>query len=307
MPHRPPRKLVLLGVTLAAVLPVMLLPTAAAGAPQSLAEATRKVKDARRRQDAAQKALEAAVRQRQLAQAREREASKRLVTVSGQLRHLRAVIGARARSTYMTGSAVSVATVVSVDDAEDLLDRMETMFQLAERSNQTVRDLKELEGVAAESREILTQVEAEQREIERRMQRQLAEADKILKELVGIEDRLRAEDAGAADALAARTAAEQAGQVSRGGGGSCDLSGIPSAARTIIMRESRGIPSAKNPRSTAFGLGQLLLGNRIRYLGADNAWSTSCALQYRAFTMYVRERYGSFGAALAFHNSHGWY
>jgi hypothetical protein len=279
----------------------------AQGAPRSLAEARKQVKDARRRQDAAQKALEAAERQRQLAEAREQEATRRLASVGGQLRQLRAVVGARARSSYMSGSAVTVATVVDGADADDLLDRMETVFQLAERSNQTLRDLNELEGVAAESRQVLARVGAEQRELERRMEQELARADRILAEQVAAEDRLRAESGAAADALAAETAAERAGGVSAGGGGACDLSGIPTPARNIIMQESRGIPTAKNPRSTAFGLGQLLLGNRIRYLGAANAWTTDCGLQYKAFTMYVMERYGSFSAAWAFKQAHGWY
>ena len=311
---RPTRNVTLIG---AVMLAALLASTTAAGAvptgagpakaPESLADARKQVKDARKRQDAAQKALEAAEKQRQLAQARQKEATKRLASVTGQLKHLRAVVGARARSTYMSGSAMSVATVVGGGDADDMLDKMETVYQLAERSNQTLRDLRELEGVAAESREVLAQVEAQQRQLEKQMKEELAKADKILGEQVAAEDRLRAENGPAADSLAAETAAERAGGVSSGGGGRCDLSGIPSPARNIIMLESRGIPTAKNPSSTAFGLGQLLIGNRIRYLGAANAWTTDCGLQYKAFTMYVRERYGSFSAAWAFKQSHGWY
>lgn len=89
-------------------------------------------------------------------------------------------------------------------------------------------------------------------------------------------------------------------------GGRCDLSGTSAAERWIIMHESGGDPTADNPSSTAFGLGQLLLGNRILYLGSDYA-STDCGKQLVAFRTYVRERYGTAEAAQAFWQSHGWY
>ena len=88
--------------------------------------------------------------------------------------------------------------------------------------------------------------------------------------------------------------------------GRCDLSGTSSAERWIIMHESGGDPTADNPSSTAFGLGQLLLGNRILYLGKDYA-TTDCGKQLAAFRTYVRERYGTAEAAQAFWQSHGWY
>lgn len=88
--------------------------------------------------------------------------------------------------------------------------------------------------------------------------------------------------------------------------GRCDLSGTSPAERWIIMHESSGDPTADNPTSTAFGLGQLLLGNRILYLGKDYA-TTDCGKQLAAFRTYVRERYGTAEAAQAFWQSHGWY
>jgi peptidoglycan hydrolase CwlO-like protein len=88
--------------------------------------------------------------------------------------------------------------------------------------------------------------------------------------------------------------------------GRCDLSGTSSAERWIIMHESGGDPTADNPSSTAFGLGQLLLGNRILYLGGDYA-TTDCGKQLAAFRTYVRDRYGTAEAAQAFWQSHGWY
>jgi hypothetical protein len=90
------------------------------------------------------------------------------------------------------------------------------------------------------------------------------------------------------------------------GSASCDLSGVSPAARSIIMAESGGDPTAKNPRSTAFGLGQLLIANRRHYMGA-NAGSTSCSAQLGAFNGYVSDRYGTAERALSFRKKHGWY
>jgi hypothetical protein len=90
------------------------------------------------------------------------------------------------------------------------------------------------------------------------------------------------------------------------GGVKCDLSGLPSAAQSIIQRESGGESTAKNPHSTAFGVGQLLIANRRTLMGA-NANSTSCSAQIDAFSKYTKGRYGSFEKALSFHKSHGWY
>jgi hypothetical protein len=91
-----------------------------------------------------------------------------------------------------------------------------------------------------------------------------------------------------------------------GSGRRCDLSGTSPAERWIIMRESSGDPTADNPASTAFGLGQLLLGNRILYLGEDYA-TTDCGRQLWAFRAYVRDRYGTAKRAKAFWQANGWY
>jgi hypothetical protein len=91
-----------------------------------------------------------------------------------------------------------------------------------------------------------------------------------------------------------------------GGAASCDLSGLPASARSIIMAESGGDPTAKNPHSTAFGLGQLIVANRKALMGANYA-STDCGAQLEAFTKYTKGRYGSFDKALSFRKSHGWY
>ena len=65
-------------------------------------------------------------------------------------------------------------------------------------------------------------------------------------------------------------------------------------------------PTAANPTSSAFGLGQLLLDMRLRYLGGDYA-TTDCAKQLAAFRAYVRDRYGTAERAVAFWATHHWY
>jgi hypothetical protein len=72
------------------------------------------------------------------------------------------------------------------------------------------------------------------------------------------------------------------------------------------MAESGGDPTAKNPHSTAFGLGQLIVANRKALMGANYA-STDCGAQLAAFAKYTKGRYGSYEKALAFRKSHGWY
>jgi hypothetical protein len=111
-------------------------------------------------------------------------------------------------------------------------------------------------------------------------------------------------EAGVLRATLQQRQQRQAGQVR--GGGKCDLSGTSDAEYFIIMKESGGDPTADNPRSTAFGLGQLLLDGRRRYLGA-NYDTIDCGLQLQAFRGYVRDRYGTAENARAFWLQHGWY
>src|SRR3954452_15934228 len=181
-------------VLLAAVLAA---PTVAAAPskPSSTAAAEKAVKDAKKRQDAVEKALEEVISRRQVAEARRREAGERLKRATSQLRKLQDIVSARARTTYMTVSPTSVARVVGQDDVDDLLDKMETIYQLAERSNQTLADLRALEGVAEESRSTLARVEKELRDIEKELQDRLKEADEAVDERVRAFDELRAKDA----------------------------------------------------------------------------------------------------------------
>lgn len=90
------------------------------------------------------------------------------------------------------------------------------------------------------------------------------------------------------------------------GGVHINMGQLSSSERYIIQHESGGSTTAKNPHSTAFGLGQLLIANRRHYLGA-NANTTDPGLQLKAFRGYVHDRYGNADRAAAFWRKHHWY
>lgn len=90
------------------------------------------------------------------------------------------------------------------------------------------------------------------------------------------------------------------------GGVHINMNQLNSSERYIIQHESGGSTTAKNPHSSAFGLGQLTIANRRHYLGA-NANTTDPGLQLKAFRGYVHDRYGTAQRAEAFWRSHHWY
>jgi len=95
-----------------------------------------------------------------------------------------------------------------------------------------------------------------------------------------------------------------------GGGPAPSYAGLSPAEAWIISHESGNRPTAKNPNSTAFGLGQLLDYNRVSYaakLGISNPNTTNYDEQLAMFRLYYKERYGSAERAQAFWRSHGWY
>lgn len=77
-----------------------------------------------------------------------------------------------------------------------------------------------------------------------------------------------------------------------------------SAWYTLGMKESGWRNTAQNPISTAYGIGQFLNGTWGRY-GIPK--TSDPALQVEAMARYIRHRYGSPSAALAFHYRNNWY
>jgi septal ring factor EnvC (AmiA/AmiB activator) len=282
---------------------------AVAVARARLTASTRELEAARRRRAAALAALEAATD----------EVGRQEARLAWQIRRA-----------YMTGGVSGLSVVVQANDLRDLLERAVTLGYVI-RADQDV--LGRLEGARRRSVRLhAAMVEAEQDRTaaEAKVRRQVSELERVRAVRQQAKEKLDARVArlaGAAAALRRRSAELQrlirqeelarrrAAAAARGGGGGpsaggsgrrCDLSGTSAAERWIILRESGGDPTADNPASTAFGLGQLLLGNRILYLGEDYA-TTDCGRQLWAFRAYVRDRYGTAERAKAFWQANGWY
>lgn len=258
----------------------------------------------------AENELAAADLQRLAARAERAQAKTAISRSARQLQQLRKVVGDEARGMYMSGSPSGLAALVEQDDAKDLLDQIATLDQLAQANNDAITNMviRQKEYVTAQAALV---------KAEREIDRSQAEIRKKIQEATELRD-VRAKAKEALDAkigdlqgeeavlrnTQAQTAASQSGQVRTGT--KCDLSGTSDAEFWIIMKESGGDPTADNPNSTAFGLGQLLLDLRQRLLGADYG-TIDCGKQLSAFRSYVKERYGTAENAKAFWIAHGWY
>ena len=260
--------------------------------------------------DQAEHELAAADQLRLAARAERAQARSAITRSARRLKALRVVVGNEARGIYMSGSPSGLAALVQQDDARDLLDQIATLEQLARANNDAITNMVIAQKEYATAQAALSKAE-------RDIDRSQAEIRKKIQEATELRD-VRARAKEAMDAKIAelegqegvlrntqqQTAANQSGQ--RRTGTKCDLSGTSDAEYWIIMHESGGDPTADNPRSTAFGLGQLLLDLRQRLLGADYD-TIDCGKQLAAFRAYVKERYGTAEAAKAFWQAHGWY
>jgi septal ring factor EnvC (AmiA/AmiB activator) len=277
---------------------------AVVGARQRLAIAAAELTAARRRRADAHVALEAATDE-----------------VGRQEAHL----AEQVRGAYMTGPATGLAVVVQATDLRDLMERAVTLSYVIRSDQDVLRRLELARRRAARLHEAMVRAERARVAAEARVRLQVAEVERVRAVRQQAKQKLDARVArlaGAAAALRSRSAelrrlirqeelARQRAAAARQGpaGGSgrrCDLSGTSAAERWIIMHESSGDPTADNPTSTAFGLGQLLLGNRILYLGRQYA-TTDCGRQLWAFRAYVRDRYGTAERAKTFWQANGWY
>jgi septal ring factor EnvC (AmiA/AmiB activator) len=282
----------------------------------------------------AQARLAAASRELEAARDRRAAALAALNAATAEVGRQEARLAWQVRRAYMTGGVSGLAVVVQASDLRDLMERAVTLGYVI-RADQDV--LARLELARRRSVRLhAAMVEAEQARAaaEARVRGQVAELERVRAVRQQAKQRLDARVgrlAGAATALrrrsaelrrlirqeelarqraaAARAAADRAsggGRPAGGSGSRCDLSGTSAAEYWIIMHESGGDPTADNPASTAFGLGQLLLGNRILYLGEDYA-TTDCGRQLWAFRAYVHDRYGTAERAKAFWQANGWY
>ena len=229
------------------------------------------------------------------------------------------------RGAYMTGRVTGLAVLVEASDLRDLVERAVTLSYVISADQDTLKRLEVARKRAVQLHHGMVKAEQARSAAEARVRSELAEVERVRALRKQAKDKLDARVArlaGAADALRRRSAElrrlirqeelarRRAGRAGRGSilgpGPPCDLSGTSPAEHWIIMKESSGYPTADNPTSTAFGLGQLLLGNRILYLGQDYA-TTDCGRQLWAFRSYVGDRYGGAGRAKAFWQANGWY
>jgi peptidoglycan hydrolase CwlO-like protein len=273
------------------------------------------------------------------------QAEASLAEVQTEIRRTEGRLAEQARDAYMTGGMADLAALVDSQDLSVLADRALTLNYVAADGADTLSRLDMARRRAAMLGQQMVQVERERVSATAAVSSQVADLRKVesvrrqakqaldakIARLAGQAASLRArstelrrliqqEEAERAREAAARRAAASAPTTTTPPApapsdppssgtlpdGRCDLSGTSAAEQWIIMHESGGYPTADNPSSTAFGLGQLLLGNRILYLGEDYA-TTDCGKQLTAFRTYVRERYGTAEAAQAFWQSHGWY
>lgn len=73
----------------------------------------------------------------------------------------------------------------------------------------------------------------------------------------------------------------------------------------VWNEESQWNEKATNSSSGAYGIPQSLPASKMASAGAD--WKTSPGTQIKWGLKYIKDRYGSPTAALAFHNIHNWY
>jgi hypothetical protein len=229
------------------------------------------------------------------------------------------------RGAYMTGRVTGLAVVVQANDLRDLVERAVTLSFVISADQDVLARLEVARKRAVQLHDGMVEAEQAHKAAEARVRVQLGELERVravrqqakqkldarVAKLAGAAAALRSRSAELRrlirqEELARRRAASGGGGSIHGSGRRCDLSGTSPAEYWIIMRESSGYPTADNPTSTAFGLGQLLLGNRILYLGNQYA-TTDCGRQLWAFRAYVRDRYGTAARAKAFWQANGWY
>ena len=82
----------------------------------------------------------------------------------------------------------------------------------------------------------------------------------------------------------------------------------------LWTRESNWSPRAKNPTSSAYGIPQALEGSTMRglpkrgdYRRGRTSYENSAYGQICWGLTYIKKRYGTPSAALAWHNTHHWY
>jgi hypothetical protein len=274
--------------------------------------------------------LTAATRELEAARRRRTDALVALEAATGEVGRQEARLAWQVRRAYMTGGVSGLSVVVQATDLRDLMERAVTLSYVIRADQDVLGRLELARRRSVRLHAAMVEAERARAGAEARVRGQVGELERVRAVRQQAKEKLDARVArlaGAAAALRHRSAElrrlirqeelarRRAAAAARAGGGGpaaggsgrrCDLSGTSAAERWIILRESGGDPTADNPASTAFGLGQLLLGNRILYLGEDYA-TIDCGRQLWAFRAYVHDRYGTAARAKAFWQANGWY
>tara|TARA_R110000868_G_C10972640_1_gene770693 strand:+ start:26363 stop:26893 length:531 start_codon:yes stop_codon:yes gene_type:complete len=88
------------------------------------------------------------------------------------------------------------------------------------------------------------------------------------------------------------------------------LASLDEYERALIQKESSFRTTAKNPKSSAFGLFQLLDYNRVKYAriaGVENPDTTEAYEQIAMGRAYIAHRYDNAKIAYFFHVQNSWY
>jgi peptidoglycan hydrolase CwlO-like protein len=322
----------------AAVAALLLLPHPVAADERDELDKTRRrlgavesvLGDARAEAGAVADALAAATGELEAARRRRAAALVALEAATDEVGRQEARLAWQVRRAYMTGGVSGLSVVVQATDLRDLMERAVTLGYVIRADQDVLGRLELARRRSVRLHAAMVTAEQDRAGAETRVRRQVGELERVRAVRQQAKERMDARVArlaGAAAALRHRSAElrrlirqeelarQRAAAAARAGGGGppaggsgrrCDLSGTSAAERWIILHESGGDPTADNPTSTAFGLGQLLLGNRILYLGEDYA-TTDCGRQLWAFRAYVQDRYGTAARAKAFWQANGWY
>lgn len=91
------------------------------------------------------------------------------------------------------------------------------------------------------------------------------------------------------------------------GPGPCMAVATPTE-QALMRHESNGWPTARNPRSSAYGCGQMLRAiRRAHYPAGCPLETVNVACQMAGFRHYYRARYGTAERALRARRAKGWY
>ncbi|MCW3767546.1 hypothetical protein ACKLTP_11505 [Paenarthrobacter ureafaciens] len=239
------------------------------------------------------------------------------------------------RMSVAAGVVAAALGVASLGQAANAAFNLPEMSQAAQTQASVQVDPQTRENAAAEA---AAQAEAAKRAAAEKAAAAKAAAEKAAAEKAAAEkaaaDKAAAEQAAAAQAAAekaaadaaAKAAADKAAAEAAAAAAAPKAVDDPAAAKayaasilanygwgpgemtalnTLWEKESNWRTTATNASSGAYGIVQSLPAGKMASAGAD--WQTNYQTQIKWGLNYIKERYGSPSAALAFHLANNWY